>query len=424
MMYRTRESDPELYDIVVKEFERQELNVEMIASESTVPLEVMELSGSIFINKTLEGYPGKRFQAGAQLADEMELLAIKRGKELFECDHVNIQPYSGASANYAVYAAVLEPGDDVLSMRLDQGGHLSHGSKANFMSKFFNFHHYSLNDETEQIDYEDLEQKARDIKPKLIIAGGSAYPRLIDFERISKVAKEVGAYFMVDMAHISGLVAGKAIPSPVPHADFCTSSTSKTIGGPRAGFILAKEEHAKLIDKGVFPGSMGSMHVNTMAAKAWLFEHCKTDEFKDLMSNIVKNAKLLASELEEYGFRIVSGGTDTHLLLVDLRDKGITGKEFDDTLNSIGITVNKNQIPNDPEGPNVTSGVRIGLTSTTQRGFREAEVKQVARIMNDVAENINDEAKLKELREEVENLIGQFPLYSEEDKKFILATEE
>lgn len=424
MLYRTSQSDPKLYQLVEEEYARQAENIEMIASESTVPMEIMELSGSIFINKTLEGYPGHRFQAGAQIADQLEELAIERGKELFGCGHVNIQPYSGSTANYAVYAAVLEPGDKILSMRLDQGGHLTHGSEANFMSKFYDFHHYTIDKDTERLDYEDIEKQAHDLKPKLIIAGGSAYPRLIDFERISQIAKSVGAYFMVDMAHFSGLVAGKAIPSPVPYADFMTSSTSKTIGGPRAGFILTKEKYADIIDHGVFPGSIGSMHLNSMAAKAWLFKYCQSRDFQNLMTDIVKNAQLLGQELENYGFRLVSGGTDTHLLLVDLRDKHITGKQMDDALNSIGITVNKNQIPFDPEGPNITSGIRIGLTSTTQRGFREKEMKKIAHIMNDVASAIDDREKLKNLRQEVLDLIHQFPLYSREDEALILAKGE
>ena len=392
----------------------------MIASESTVPIEIMELSGSIFTNKTLEGYPGHRFQAGSHIADELELLANKRGKELYGCDHINIQPYSGSTANYAVYAAILEKDDKVMSLSLDQGGHLSHGSKANFMSRFFHFDHYSIDKETEQIDYDGLEKKAKEFKPKLIITGGSAYPRLIDFKRIKEIADEVKASFMVDMAHFSGLVAAEVIPSPVPYADFVTSSTTKTLGGPRAGFIMCKEEFAKKLDKGVFPGSLGSMHLTTMAAKCWLFEYAKTEKFRNIMRQIPKNAKTLAKELENYGFRIVSGGTDTHIVLVDVRNKNITGKEFDDALDSVGITVNKNQIPFDPASPLITSGVRIGLTSTTQRGLKEDDIKEIARIMNDVAENINDEEYLKKIKLQTEELISKFPLYSEEDRKEII----
>lgn len=420
MLKNTKVSDFKLYEIVEREFERQENNIEMIASESTVPIEIMELSGSIFTNKTLEGYPGNRFQAGSEIADELEILAIKRGKELFECDHINIQPYSGSSANYAVYASVLEPGDKILSMKLDQGGHLSHGSPANFMSKFYNFKHYSINKDTEQIDYYELEKQAKEFKPKLIIAGGSAYPRLIDFEKISEIAKDVGAYFMVDMAHIVGLVAGKVIPSPVPYADFVTSSTTKTFGGPRSGLVICKKEYAKKIDKGVFPGSLGSMHLTTMAAKCWLFEYAKTEKFKATMKQIPKNAKKLAEELKNYGFRIVSGGTDTHLVLVDVRSKNITGKELDEALDYVGITVNKNQIPFDPESPFVTSGIRIGLTSITQRGLKENEVEKIANIINRVAENTNNIEVLNKIKIECKELISLYPLYTEEEKKEIL----
>ncbi len=420
MLRKTKKSDPKVYEILTKELKRQIDNIEMIASESTVPVEIMELSGSIFTNKTLEGYPGKRFQAGSHIADELELLANERGKELFSCDHINIQPYSGSTANYAVYAAILNQGDTVLSMKLDQGGHLSHGSSANFMSRFFNFEHYSINENTEQIDYENLEVKAKEVKPKLIIAGGSAYPRLIDYERIQKIANSVNAYFMVDMAHIAGLVAAKVIPSPVPHADFVTSSTTKTFGGPRSGFVICKKEYAKKLDQGVFPGSLGSMHLTTMAAKCWLFEYAKTEKFKNIMIQIPKNSKILADELKKYGFRIVSEGTDTHIVLVDVRPKNITGKEFDEALDYVGITVNKNQIPFDPMGPFVTSGVRIGLTSTTQRGLKEEEIKIIAKIMNNVADNINNTEELDKLKIEAQKLISKFPLYSKEDMEEIV----
>lgn len=411
MLKRTRVSDPELYKLVEEELYRQEHNIEMIASESTVPLEVMELSGSVFTNKTLEGYPGSRFQAGAEVADKLEIMAIERAKAIYGCDHVNIQPYSGATANYGVYAAILQPGDTVLGMRLDQGGHLTHGSPANFLYKVYKFEAYGVNPETEEIDYDALEEKAKEVKPKLIIAGGSSYPRLIDYERIGNIAKEVGAYFMVDMAHVSGLVAAGVIPSPVPYADFVTSSTTKTFCGPRGGMILCKAEHAKKVDKGVFPGSLGSMHLTTMAAKAWCFKHMATPEFKELMQQIVVNAKLLAQELSNYGFRIVSGTTDNHLIMVDLRPKNISGKVFQNALDSIGITVNKNQIPFDPASPFVTSGARIGLTSITQRGLREEEVKAIAAIMNDVANAPEDEAVLADCKARVLKLIDKFPLY-------------
>jgi glycine hydroxymethyltransferase len=411
LLKQTKVSDPELYNIVADELGRQEHNIEMIASESTAPLEVMELSGSIFTNKTLEGYPGSRFQAGSHEADRLELLGVDRAKKLFGAEHANLQVYSGSTANYGVYAAVLKPGDKVLSMRLDQGGHLTHGSPANFLSKVYEYHFYGVNPETEMIDYEALEEKAKEVMPKLIIAGGSSYPRLIDYKRIGQIAKSVDAYFMVDMAHVSGLVAAGLIPSPVPYADFVTSSTTKTFCGPRSGFILCKKEHAKLIDKGVFPGLIGSMHLTTMAAKVWSMKYAASEEFKNIMKQVLVNAKTLAEELTGHGFRIVSGTTDNHIVMVDLRDKGITGKLFQDALDSIGITVNKNQIPFDPASPFVTSGVRIGVTSITQRGLKEAEVKVIAEIMNQVASAPEDEVNLADCKNKAEALIAKFPLY-------------
>lgn len=420
MLKKTKISDPELYEIVNSELERQKNNIEMIASESTVPVEIMELSGSIFTNKTLEGYPGKRYQAGSQIADRLEIQAIERGKELFGAEHINVQPYSGTTANYSVYTTILEPGDRVLSMKLDQGGHLSHGSPANFMNNFYNFEHYSIHPETEQIDYNELERKAHEFKPKLIIAGGSAYPRLIDYQRFKDIAEDVGAYLMSDSAHTMGLVAAKVIPSPVPYADFVTSSTTKTFSGPRAGLVISKGKYAENLDKGVFPGTLGSMHLTTMAAKSWLFKYAQTEEFRSIQNQIPKNATILAKELEKYGFRIVSGGTDTHLILVDVSPKNITGRQLDDALNSIGITVNKNQIPFDKRGPNETSGIRIGTTSTTQRGLREGEMKEIARIINEVAENTNNTERLNKIRKQTEELITPFPLYTEEELEYIL----
>ncbi|MDD2447890.1 MAG: serine hydroxymethyltransferase [Tissierellia bacterium] len=411
MLKNTKISDPEVYSIVEDELKRQEYNIEMIASESTAPLEVMELSGSIFTNKTLEGYPGARFQAGSHEADRLEILGIKRAKELFGAEHANIQIYSGSSANYGVYAAVLSPGDKVLSMRLDQGGHLTHGSPANFLSKVYQYDFYGVNPETEMIDLEALEEKAKEFKPKLIIAGGSSYPRLIDYKKIGEIAKSVGAYFMVDMAHVSGLVASGVIPSPVPYADFVTSSTTKTFCGPRSGFILCKKEYAKQIDKGVFPGSIGSMHLTTMAAKVWSFKYATSEKFKNIMEQILINGKTLVEELTKHGFRIVSGTTDNHIVMVDLRSKGISGKVFQNALDSIGITVNKNQIPFDPASPFVTSGVRIGVTSITQRGLKGDEIKIIADIMDQVASAPEDEENLAECKKRTRELISKFPLY-------------
>ena len=411
MLKNTRISDPEVYEIVEEELERQEHNIEMIASESTAPLEVMELSGSVFTNKTLEGYPGSRFQAGSHVADKLEILGIERAKELFGAEHVNLQVYSGSTANYGVYAAILKPGDKVLSMRLDQGGHLTHGSPANFLAEVYDYDFYGVNPDTEMIDYDALEEKAKEMKPKLIITGGSSYPRVIDFERISKIVKSVGAYFMVDMAHISGLVAAKVHPSPVPYADFVTSSTTKTFCGPRSGFILCKKEHAKAIDKGVFPGSIGSMHLTTMAAKTWSFKYAASEEFQNIMKQVIVNGKTLAQELTNKGFRIVSGTTDTHLVMVDLRSKGVSGKLFQEALNKVGITVNKNQIPFDPASPFVTSGARIGVTSITQRGLKEAEIKEIVEIMDQVASAPEDEKNLMDCKKRAGALIARFPLY-------------
>ena len=411
MLKHTRMSDPELYGIVVEELDRQEHNIEMIASESTESEELLELSGCVFANKTTEGYPGARFQAGSQIADKMERLGIERAKALYGADHANLQPYSGSTANYSVYAAVLKPGDCVLGMRLDHGGHLTHGSPANFMSKFYHFVSYGLNAQTEQIDYDELEALAKEHKPKLIIAGGSAYPRLIDYERIANIAHSAGGLLMVDMAHVAGLVAAKVIPSPVPFADFVTSSTTKTLCGPRGGMVLCKAEHAKALDKGVFPGAISSIHLNIMAAKTWLFKHAASEEFKQVMTQIVANSRALAAELTGYGFRVISGGTDNHIVLLDLRPKKITGKLFQDALEYVGITINKNMIPSDPEKPSVTSGVRIGTTSVSQRGLKEPEIKRIAAIMNRVAGAPEDRAVLDACKAEAMRLISAFPLY-------------
>jgi len=413
MLKYTRQSDPEMYELVVEELRRQEHNIEMIASESTVPMEVMELSGSVFTNKTLEGLPGKRFQAGSEVADKLEELGWKRAKELFGAEHVNLQSYSGSTANYSVFASVLEPGDRILAMRLDQGGHLTHGSSANWVSKIYHHDFYGVNPETEQIDYDALEAEAKEFRPKMIIAGASAYPRLIDYERMAKIAEEVGAYLMVDMAHIAGLVAAKLIPSPIPWADFVTTSTTKTFCSARSGMVFCKAKHAKALDRGTFPGSLGSMHFHTMAAKIWSLKYAASPEFRAIMQRVLDNAKTLAKALGERGFRIVSGGTDNHLLLVDLRSKNISGKTFQNALDKIGITVNKNQIPNDPASPFVTSGVRIGMTSTAQRGLGEKEIIQIADIMAKVAAAPEDEAVLAACRKEAQELIARFPLYPE-----------
>lgn len=411
MLKTTKVTDPQLYSIVEKELERQKYNIEMIASESSAPTEILELMGSVFVNKTEEGLPGKRYQAGSQYADEVENLCIERAKEAFGCEYVNVQAYSGATANYTVFNAVLNPGDKILAMRLDHGGHLTHGSPANFVSKIFNYEHYGVDLEREIINYDEVEEKALVFKPKMIIAGASAYPRLIDYKRMREIADKVGAYLMVDMAHISGLIGAGVIPSPIPYADFCTSSCSKTICGPRGGFVMCKEKYAKELNRSTFPGTLGSIQINGIAAKANMFKRVREPEFIATMKRVLDNAKYLAKELEVRGFRIVSGGTDNHTVLVDLRAKKITGKQFDEALESIGITVNKNTIPNDPESPFVTSGVRIGLTAISERGFGHTEIIEIAEIMEKVANNIDNEEVLKECKVQARNLISKFPLY-------------
>ena len=411
MLKTTKITDPKLYSIVEKELERQKYNIEMIASESSAPTEILELMGSVFVNKTEEGLPGKRYQAGSEFADEVENLCIERAKEAFGCEYVNVQAYSGATANYTVFNAVLEPGDKILAMRLDHGGHLTHGSPANFVSKIYKYEHYGVDIETERINYDEVEAKALEFKPKMIIAGASAYPRLIDYERMREIADKVGAYLMVDMAHISGLIGAGVIPSPIPYADFATSSCSKTICGPRGGFVMCKEKYAKALNKATFPGTLGSIQINGIAAKANMFKRVREPEFTATMQRVLDNAKYLAKELEQRGFRIISGGTDNHIVLVDLRPKKITGKQFDQALESIGITVNKNTIPDDPESPFVTSGVRIGLTAVSERGFGNAEIAEIADIMEKVADNIDNEEVLNECRVQARNLISRFPLY-------------
>lgn len=413
MLKTTKITDPELYAIVEDELERQKYNIEMIASESSAPTEILELMGSVFVNKTEEGLPGNRYQAGSQHADRVENLCIERAKKAFGCEYVNVQAYSGATANYTVFNAILEPGDKILAMRLDHGGHLTHGSPANFASKIFNYKHYGVDSETEMINYDDVEAKAIEFKPKLIIAGASAYPRLIDYKRMREIADKVGAYLMVDMAHISGLIGAGVIPSPIPYADFATSSCSKTICGPRGGFVMCKEKYAKALNRATFPGTLGSIQINGIAAKANMFKRVREPEFIAIMERVLENAKYLAKELEKRGFRIVSGGTDNHTVLVDLRAKKITGKQFDQALEKIGITVNKNTIPNDPESPFITSGVRIGLTAVSERGFGYSEIKEIADIMEKVADNIDNEEVLEECRFKARNLASRFPLYPE-----------
>ena len=411
MLRTVKEKDLKLYEIVQEEYGRQKTGIEMIASESYVPTQILELQGSILTNKTMEGFPGKRYHAGGRVIDKMETLGIERAKELYGAEYANIQPHSGSNANHCVYTAILNPGDTVMGMRLDQGGHLTHGAKANFSGKVYNFISYGLNEETELIDYEELGKLAKEHQPKLIVAGASAYPRFIDYERISKIAAQLGAYFMVDMAHVAGLVAAGVHPNPVPYADFVTSTTTKTLAGARGGFVLCKEKYGRALDKATFPGVQGSMHLHIMAAKAYTFHHAMSEEFRNTMKQVVANAKKLAEVLQENGFRIVSGGTDNHLLLVDLRPKGLTGAQMEAVLEHVGITVNKNMIPFDPQKPLITSGVRIGTTAMTIKGMKEAEMEQIGQIINTVAESIDDPERLEAIQQEVVALGERFPLY-------------
>ena len=411
MLDNLKNSDAVLHKYIEEEMERQKSGIEMIASESFVPMEIMEIQGSILTNKTMEGFPGRRYHAGHEAIDKIETLGIERAKELYGADHANIQPHSGSQANQSVYAALIKPGDTILGMKLDHGGHLTHGSSVNFSGKIYNSVSYGLNSETETIDYDEIERLAKMHSPKIIIAGASSYPRFIDYERISKIAHEAGAYFLVDMAHVAGLVAAGVHPSPVPFADVVTGTTTKTLAGARGGFILCKKSLARKIDSAVFPGVQGSMHMHIMGAKAFTFKRAGTKEYKETMEQVVKNSKALAKHLQGFGFRMVTGGTDNHLLLVDLRPKGLTGKQFDLALESAGITVNKNMIPNDPEKPMVTSGVRIGVTAMTIKGAKEEDMAEIAGLMNRVAENIDNEEAIKDVKEEAGKISSRFPLY-------------
>lgn len=411
MLKETRRTDPVLADIVDRELVRQQKCIEMIASESIVPVPVMELSGSVFTNKTLEGYPGARFQAGGEVADEMERLAVSRAKELFGAEHVNIQSYSGSTANYSVFATILKPGDKVLAMRLDQGGHLTHGSPANWTSSMYQHTFYGCDPKTGCIDYDELERLANETKPKLIICGASSYPRLIDYERIGKIAQEVGAYSMCDMAHVAGLVAAKVIPSPIPYMDFVTSSTTKTFCSARSGMVFCKEKYAKALNKGTFPGALGSIHLHTMAAKCWSFQYAASEEFHDIMVQVVKNAQHMAKELIKRGYTVVSGGTDNHLLVVDLRNKGVNGRQMQTALDRAGISVNKQVVPFDTANPSVTSGIRIGLTSVSQRGLKEDAVTEIVEMIDKVVNAPEDEAVIAAVKAQAEALIAKYPLY-------------
>ena len=403
-----KEIDPAIYEVVEKEHNRQESNIELIASENFTSKAVMEAMGSFLTNKYAEGYPGKRYYGGCHEVDVAENIAKERLLQLFGGDHANVQPHSGSQANMAVYFSVLEPGDVVLGMDLSNGGHLTHGSPVNFSGRLFDFKSYGV-DDNGVIDYENVRTIAREVKPKLIVAGASAYSRTIDFAKFREIADEANAMLMVDMAHIAGLVAAGVHPNPVPYCDFVTTTTHKTLRGPRGGAIICKEKYAKVLDKNIFPGIQGGPLMHIIAGKAVCFGEALKDDFKEYGKNIVKNAKTLAEELMNYGFNVVSVGTDNHLLLVDLRNKGITGKEAEKLLDSVSITTNKNTVPNETESPFVTSGIRIGTAAVTTRGFGENEMKEIARFINDAIENRDKD--LSKIKAEVNALCAKFPIY-------------
>ena len=406
--------DPEIQKAIDQELSRQREKLEMIASENIVSTAVMQAQGSILTNKYAEGYPGKRYYGGCEYVDIVEQLAIDRAKKLFGAEYANVQPHSGAQANTAVYFALLQPGDTILGMNLTDGGHLTHGSPVNISGKYFKIIPYGVDKETERIDYDELERLAKEHQPKLIVGGASAYSRIIDFERMAQIAKSVGAYFMVDMAHIAGLVAAGLHPSPVPYADVVTTTTHKTLRGPRGGLILCRDaEFGKQFNKAIFPGIQGGPLMHVVAAKAVAFKEALSDEFKVYQQQVLDNAKALADELVKKGFRIVSGGTDNHLMLVDLRSKNITGKEAQFLLDEIGITANRNTIPFEPLSPFVTSGIRLGTPALTTRGLKEDDIREVADIIADVIENREDGAVIETAKAKVQAICKKFPLYEE-----------
>ena len=406
--------DTEIQEAINKELSRQRDKLEMIASENIVSKAVMQAQGSVLTNKYAEGYPGKRYYGGCEYVDVVEQLAIDRAKKLFGAEYANVQPHSGAQANTAVYFALLQPGDTILGMNLTDGGHLTHGSSVNISGKYFKIIPYGVDKETECIDYDELERLAKEHQPKLIVGGASAYSRVIDFERMAQIAKSVGAYLMIDMAHIAGLVAAGLHPSPVPYADVVTTTTHKTLRGPRGGLILCRDaEFGKQFNKAIFPGIQGGPLMHVIAAKAVAFKEALSDEFKVYQQQVLDNAKALADELVKKRFRIVSGGTDNHLMLVDLRSKNITGKEAQFLLDEIGITANRNTIPFEPLSPFVTSGIRLGTPALTTRGLKEDDIREVADIIADVIENREDGAVIEAAKAKVQAICKKFPLYEE-----------
>ncbi|HPW69560.1 MAG TPA: serine hydroxymethyltransferase [Deltaproteobacteria bacterium] len=406
-----KQTDPELYQAIMNELRRQRNKLELIASENIVSEAVLEAQGSVLTNKYAEGYPGKRYYGGCEYVDVAEDLAIERAKKLFGAEHANVQPHSGSQANMAVYFSILEPGDTYLGMSLPHGGHLSMGSPVNFSGKFYNVVPYGVREDTHRIDYDQVRSLARQHRPKLIIAGASAYPRVIEYRIFREIADEVGAYFMVDMAHIAGLVAAGLHPSPVPYADFVTTTTHKTLRGPRGGMVLCRESHAKALNSRVFPGMQGGPLMHVIAAKAVALKEAMTPEFKAYQQQIVKNAQALAQGLTSKGFSLVSGGTDNHLMLVDLTNKDITGKDAEVFLDQAWITVNKNTIPFETRSPFVTSGVRLGTPALTTRGMKEGEMEQVASLIARVIDSKGDPAEIERVRADVEALSGRFPIY-------------
>lgn len=403
--------DPEIAAAIGEELGRQRNKIELIASENFVSPAVMEAMGSVLTNKYAEGYPGHRYYGGCEYVDKVETLAIERAKKLFGAEHANVQAHSGANANTAVYFAFLQPGDTIMGMNLSQGGHLSHGSPVNISGKYYNVVPYGVTHETERIDYDEFARIAKEAQPKLIVAGASAYPRVIDFERMAEIAHSVGAIFMVDMAHIAGLVAAGLHPSPVPYADIVTTTTHKTLRGPRGGLILCKEKYAKQIDKAIFPGVQGGPLMHVIAAKAVALGEALKPEFKEYAKQIIANCQALAEGLIAEGFRLVSGGTDNHLLLVDVRGQEMTGKTAEHLLDEVGVTCNKNTIPFDPESPFVTSGIRLGTAAVTTRGFKEADMKEVAAIIGLVLNNPEDAEKQAEAAQRVAVLCAKYPMY-------------
>ena len=403
--------DPEIAAAIGEELGRQRNKIELIASENFVSPAVMEAMGSVLTNKYAEGYPGHRYYGGCEYVDKVETLAIERAKKLFGAEHANVQAHSGANANTAVYFAFLQPGDTIMGMNLSQGGHLSHGSPVNISGKYYNVVPYGVTHETERIDYDEFARIAKEAQPKLIVAGASAYPRVIDFERMAEIAHSVGAIFMVDMAHIAGLVAAGLHPSPVPYADIVTTTTHKTLRGPRGGLILCKEKYAKQIDKAIFPGVQGGPLMHVIAAKAVALGEALKPEFKEYAKQVIANCQALAEGLIAEGFRLVSGGTDNHLLLVDVRGQKMTGKTAEHLLDEVGVTCNKNTIPFDPESPFVTSGIRLGTAAVTTRGFKEADMKEVAAIIGLVLNNSEDVEKQAEAAQRVAALCAKYPMY-------------